>query len=247
MVERAARPDLPRSLPAPGRHRLQDPRRRHSAQQGRAPGRGRRRRGPQTGPRDLDRDDGRGQVLAPGHHRTANRGVEDVLFVCCDGLRGLPEAIEATWPQAIVQTCVVHLVRARCATAAIGTQGRHGHPQDHLPGRHRGRSGRQLRPVQGRLRGTVPGHRRAMGGRLGALRAVPRLPGRDPHGDLHDQRHREHQLPATEGDQEPRPFPQRRRSSQAALPGHPELRRSDPCQGSETDSGSGKLGLGGCR
>jgi putative transposase len=40
-----------------------------------------------------------------------NRGVEDVLFVCCDGLRGLPEAIEATWPQAIVQTCVVHLVR----------------------------------------------------------------------------------------------------------------------------------------
>lgn len=41
-----------------------------------------------------------------------NRGTEDVLIVCCDGLRGLPEAIEATWPQAIVQTCVVHLLRA---------------------------------------------------------------------------------------------------------------------------------------
>jgi putative transposase len=40
-----------------------------------------------------------------------NRGVEDVLFVCCDGLKGLPEAIEAVWPQASVQTCVVHLVR----------------------------------------------------------------------------------------------------------------------------------------
>jgi putative transposase len=37
-----------------------------------------------------------------------NRGVKDVLFVCCDGLGGLPEAIEATWPKAIVQTCVVH-------------------------------------------------------------------------------------------------------------------------------------------
>ena len=42
----------------------------------------------------------------------ANRGIRDVLIVCCDGLTGLPEAIEATWRQAIVQTCVVHLIRA---------------------------------------------------------------------------------------------------------------------------------------
>jgi putative transposase len=42
----------------------------------------------------------------------AARGVEDVIFVCVDGLKGLPEAIESVWPQAIVQTCVVHLVRA---------------------------------------------------------------------------------------------------------------------------------------
>lgn len=41
-----------------------------------------------------------------------NRGVEDVLLVCCDGLKGLPDAIEATWPQALVQTCVIHLIRA---------------------------------------------------------------------------------------------------------------------------------------
>ncbi len=41
-----------------------------------------------------------------------NRGVKDVLIVCCDGLGGLPEAIEATWPKAIVQTCVIHLIRA---------------------------------------------------------------------------------------------------------------------------------------
>jgi putative transposase len=42
----------------------------------------------------------------------ANRGIRDVLIVCCDGLTGLPEAIEATWTQATVQTCVVHLIRA---------------------------------------------------------------------------------------------------------------------------------------
>lgn len=41
-----------------------------------------------------------------------NRGVEDVLIVVCDGLKGLPEAVEATWPQASIQTCVVHLIRA---------------------------------------------------------------------------------------------------------------------------------------
>src|SRR3954463_656517 len=40
------------------------------------------------------------------------RGIEDVLIVVCDGLTGLPAAIEAVWPEAIVQTCIVHLTRA---------------------------------------------------------------------------------------------------------------------------------------
>jgi putative transposase len=40
-----------------------------------------------------------------------HRGVEDVLIACCDGLKGLPEAIEQTWPEVVVQTCVVHLIR----------------------------------------------------------------------------------------------------------------------------------------
>jgi transposase-like protein len=40
-----------------------------------------------------------------------NRGVADVLIVCCDGLKGLPDAIETTWPRAVVQTCVIHLIR----------------------------------------------------------------------------------------------------------------------------------------
>ena len=50
----------------------------------------------------------------------ANRGVSDVLIVCCDGLTGLPEAIEATWPQATVQTCVVHLIRASMRFVSYG-------------------------------------------------------------------------------------------------------------------------------
>src|SRR5689334_7967371 len=41
-----------------------------------------------------------------------SRGVADVCIVCCDGLTGLPDAIGVTWPQAVVQLCVVHLIRA---------------------------------------------------------------------------------------------------------------------------------------
>ena len=41
-----------------------------------------------------------------------NRGIQDTFIVCCDGLKGLPDAIRATWPQAEVQLCVVHLVRS---------------------------------------------------------------------------------------------------------------------------------------
>jgi putative transposase len=40
-----------------------------------------------------------------------NRGVRDVFFVVCDGLKGLPDTVEAVWPQAIVQTCIIHLIR----------------------------------------------------------------------------------------------------------------------------------------
>ncbi len=41
-----------------------------------------------------------------------NRGLTDVLILCCDGLTGLPEAVAATWPHTVVQTCTVHLIRA---------------------------------------------------------------------------------------------------------------------------------------
>lgn len=50
----------------------------------------------------------------------ANRGVADVLIVCCDGLTGFPEAIEATWPDSLVQTCVVHLIRAAMRFVSYG-------------------------------------------------------------------------------------------------------------------------------
>ena len=41
-----------------------------------------------------------------------NRGVKDVFIICTDGLKGFPEAIEAVFPSTLVQTCIVHLIRA---------------------------------------------------------------------------------------------------------------------------------------
>jgi putative transposase len=40
-----------------------------------------------------------------------NRGVKDTFFVVCDGLKGLPEVVGNIWPRAIVQTCIIHLIR----------------------------------------------------------------------------------------------------------------------------------------
>jgi putative transposase len=40
-----------------------------------------------------------------------NRGVKDVFFVVCDGLKGLPEVVGNVWPLAICQTCIIHLIR----------------------------------------------------------------------------------------------------------------------------------------
>ena len=81
-----------------------------------------------------------------------NRGLKDALIVCCDGLGGLPEAIEATWPKAIVQTCVIHLIRA--SMSYVAWDDRKKITAALRPDLHRGQRGRR----QGRPR---PAARRA--------------------------------------------------------------------------------------
>jgi putative transposase len=60
------------------------------------------------------------------------RGVRDVLIACVDGLKGFPEAIEAIFPQTVVQTCVVHLIR---------------HSLKYVPRREREQVARDLKPI----------------------------------------------------------------------------------------------------
>ena len=45
-------------------------------------------------------------------HELRQRGAEDILVLCADGLTGLPQAVEAAYPKAIFQTCIVHMVRS---------------------------------------------------------------------------------------------------------------------------------------
>ncbi|MFX5710023.1 transposase, partial [Acinetobacter baumannii] len=40
-----------------------------------------------------------------------NRGVQDIFIACVDGLKGVPDAIEAVFPKTTVQLCIVHMVR----------------------------------------------------------------------------------------------------------------------------------------
>jgi len=165
-----------------------------------------------------------------------NRGVRDVLIVCCDGLRGFPEAVEATWPQTTVQTCTVHLIRAAMRFVSYAD---------------RKRVAAALRPIY-----TAPTVEAAetelaafadseIGRRYPAAVAtwqaaweriigVPGVPAGAPEDHLHDELDRVAELPAPQDHQEPWSLPQRRRGDQAAVAGDPRHRgqaRPRPSQG----------------
>ena len=128
----------------------------------------------------------------------ANRGVRDVLIVCCDGLAGLPEAIEATWPQSMVQTCVVHLMRVHAFRVLQGPQGRRSRSQERVQ-----RAQRRNRPSgAGRVCGQRPGSTLPPNGCdlaacLAALHAIPGVPAHAAPRRVHHQRYRIVELPAT--------------------------------------------------
>jgi putative transposase len=60
------------------------------------------------------------------------RGIQDILIACVDGLKGFPEAIEAVFPKTTVQTCIVHLIR---------------HSLKYVPRREREQVARDLKPI----------------------------------------------------------------------------------------------------
>lgn len=148
-----------------------------------------------------------------------NRGVADVCIVCCDGLKGLPDAITAIWPLATVQQCVVHLVRNSLRYASkkywskiTGQPPRGLYRSDHRSGRG------EIRGVRRAMAEPVSGDDPDVGERVGRVRAVPEVPARDQTPHLYDQWDRVAQCQVPAGHETPRALPQRAGGDEGALP-----------------------------
>jgi transposase-like protein len=108
-----------------------------------------------------------------------NRGVADVFFVVCDGLKGLPDSVNAVFPAAIVQACVIHLIGAHDCHAAVRlTQvlgpARPGSAGDlHRTQRRRGVG--RVRRARGEVGQAVPGDPETVAGGMGGVHSVPRI------------------------------------------------------------------------
>jgi putative transposase len=136
-----------------------------------------------------------------------NRGVEDVIFCCCDGLKGLPEAIEATWPRASVQTCGASDPRQPAVLRLEGPpQDRRRLEADLHRGQRGGSRGRDGH-LRARARRTSPGGGGHMAFRVGAVHPVPGLSGGHPQNSVHHKHGRISQLSNEESIENARPFP----------------------------------------
>ena len=135
----------------------------------------------------------------------ANRGVRDVLVVCCDGLSRFPEAIAATWSQAAIQTCVVHLIRNALRFVSYGDRKAVAtalKPVYTAPNAKAARA--ELDAFAATELGMKnPNVTRAFD-RCGSSSFLPGIPAGGAPGDLHDQLHRVAELPDAQGHQDPR-------------------------------------------
>ena len=151
-----------------------------------------------------------------------NRGVHDVCIAVCDGLKGLPDAINTVWELTTVQACIIHLIRNtfRYASRKYWDQIAH----DLRPVYTAATEAEALAAVRG-VRGEVgqalPGDHQAVAERLGRVRAVPGLRRGDPQDHLLHQRDRVVQRPLPPRGPGPRALPQRAGRAEVSLPGHP--------------------------
>ena len=137
-----------------------------------------------------------------------NRGLQDILVAVVDGLKGFPEAINATFPETVVQTCIVHLLRHSMNFVMEGSQTCRAGAEGGLPGRRRrGRPGGPGRIRSRTLGREISRHRPKLAAQLGSRHSLLRLPRGGPSHDLHDQCHRvaQRQDPACRSNARPLP------------------------------------------
>jgi putative transposase len=158
-----------------------------------------------------------------------NRGTADVCIVVCDGLKGLPEAINTVWSRAVVQTYVIHLLRNtfRYTSRKYWDQIAKDIRPVYTAG-DRGRGQATLHRVHRHMGRPVPGDHAAVGERLERVRAVPGLPRRDPPHHLLHKRGGITECPLPAGDSGPRTLPNRTGRDEVPLPGDPIPRPHRP-------------------
>ena len=147
----------------------------------------------------------------------------------CDGLTGLPEAVTAVWPQTVVQTCVIHLLRNSFRYAS----------KKDWP-----RLAKDLKPVytapteaaalqrladfadtwESRYPAIVKLWENSSGGNS----SISGVSSGDSHGHLYDQRDRKPQRPVPPVGKSPRALPHRAGRPQASLPDHLQPRSHGP-------------------
>ncbi|GIW55903.1 MAG: hypothetical protein KatS3mg082_2307 [Nitrospiraceae bacterium] len=148
-----------------------------------------------------------------------NRGVEDIMLAVVDGLKGFPDAITAVFPEAIVQTCIVHLLR----NSMDFVSWKHRKPlAAALKGIYRAVDAKAAEEALTAFEASEWGRRYPAIGqswRRAWSRGHPflRLPGGGPQDRLHDQCYRGSERPASAGGEGQGALPQRRSSNQATL------------------------------
>ena len=153
------------------------------------------------------------------------RGVNDILIAVVDGLKGFPEAINSVFPQTVVQTCIVHLIRNSLAFVSWKDR------KAILPAikaiyraENADTAMLRLEELEAEWGKRYPAIGAGLAPRLGACRAVLCILARHPQNDLHHQRGRGAAPLVAQDHQDPRQLPQRRRGIKAALPRHQECR-----------------------
>lgn len=118
-----------------------------------------------------------------------NRGLNDILIACVDGLKGFPDAINAVYPEARIQLCIVHMVRNSLRFVLERLQGRYPRFEGDLPGADGRSRSAGTGSVRQRLGQPLSADKPELDGKLVKPCDVFRLPGRYPQSHLHHQRH----------------------------------------------------------
>ena len=148
-----------------------------------------------------------------------NRGMDDILLAVVDGLKGFPDAITAVFPEAVVQTCLFHLLRNSMDFVSWkDRRGLAGALKEIYRAVDADAAATALTAFEaGPLGPALPGDRPELAARLGRSHSVLRLPRRRAPDHPYDERHRSAELEAPAGHSGKGPLSKRRCGDQAAL------------------------------